>query len=174
MAIYSGYVSSGADDYDDIASGNTTIVASDSTITGVRYAYAEVTTSGLTEGVTLNSATLYWNHVSYSKDKNDTFYRGIYTISGGVSNLFFSDTNNPGSAGWHSAGLDATSLTHINADEGSKTRFRFIVGETTYSTARTWTINAYENSPTVAAYLVVDYTEPSTGMRKAKRFIVIG
>jgi len=136
MTMY--YVATGADDYDDDSTTNTTLKIEDNNVffpnpTEV-YAYAKVTTSGIgTDDI--SAATVYWDEYSYSASRgttktynvlmwNGSSYTNIGTFTHDKYPATRSIVLNATQRGWISK--TGTTNFHITVDDPGTSRSRLL------------------------------------------------
>lgn len=187
MAIFSGHVAVGADDFDIESVANpdttgttdTTIDAkqnrdSGSVATVQQIGYIDLDTSGIDSSWTINSAILRWyTHAYNTAPKADP--EGSHWEMKNLSDVWTtieSSTANR-TVGWESYTLDGTERGYIR-DSGT-TSFRFHVSDpVTANQIRNWSVRSYEHTPSNAysVWLEVDYTAPAAW--KKRRIFIIG
>lgn len=161
---YTGTVVIGADDYYQVGSYTSTIIAQKNNITLVDYyATAELTTSSIPDDATIQSATFYWYNDKYNLSKGINYQQNIYTVSGvDLCLLYTYNSAVAPSIGWNSVELNAGCLANINKQ--GKTVIRFTVNDPGGSYYRSWEIRAfdYDGVGVYAPYMVIEYSSPST------------
>ena len=182
MAIFSGYVLAGADDYevgDGASSTDTTLNPYDyNEGEQNRVGIAKIDTSSMDSGSTINSATLYWYHDSYTKSKSEVFTRIIqFYTTGSTYDAILSSSATPPAAGWHSQSIDSGDFAELEAyhNANDELQFRFSVGATSATYNRNWLIRSYEydGSGGSSAYIVIDYSAASTPSTSRRRIFII-
>ena len=181
MAIYSGFPSSGAKDWDDASSTNPQIRMYSTTndlggLVGDARGYAVLDTAAVV-GKTITAATLtFWNYTS-------TWFTpsvfSIYLWDGSGYNVHA--YSRPLAVGAHRYITTALTLTSqmacINASGGSETSIRFSVSQPDtvgVTTTSEWLVNAYESGATVCTRIGIRYNEPAPSVNNRRRIIVIG
>ena len=169
MSVLNAYVAAGADDYDSFAgSGGTTILARSLGLTPRvdDYWTTEIDTSALPDDCTIDSATYYYYHQTYTKTPKSLAYSRVVSIWNGSTWSLINSTSATPSVGWVSLSLSAV-LSYIS--KTGKTKIRGSVDAVATDEYRTWYIRAYEydGSHTYRAYMVINYTEAATGRKKS-------
>jgi hypothetical protein len=188
MATYTANVDTGNDDYeiDIFASPDTTGYTATlmvcrfnrdgtATLTNRDDAHADVDTSGLDSGWTINSATLNWYTDSYATlPKAHAEGSNIDMWDSGSSIWQSIETSTANRiVGWESHSLTVGELAYI--DINGLTKFRFQMSDLILANqVRSWGIRTYEHTTgsTFSVYLDVDYTIPSVGGPRKRIFII--
>ena len=178
MAVFTGYVLAGADDYEGgfNASSTNTVISAYNFDGGAnnRYAYAKIDATGLPADAVISQVDLVYYHDSYVKaPKGETYYRTIGVLDTGsqYSSIFFS-TGTPPASGWQTVSItdsgELTDMTTMITNNG-ELEFRFSVGSSSSISSRTWDIRSYEHTVggAFAAYVEITYTLPSSLRRRA-------
>ena len=178
MPIFSGYVETGDDDYDDTNTGNTTIATQSNRDGGgslilTTHAYTDITTSGVSSTWTITGVTIHFYNDSYvTTPKLETEDSRVYVWDTDESWKQIDWSNSDRIAGWDSVEFIPGDFDTVNTT--GTTKFRYVVSSPAVANALyTWEIRAYEydGGHTYAAYLEVEYTEPGS-TRRQRIFII--
>jgi hypothetical protein len=170
--IITGWVGSGARDFDETSSTNTTLKAEYHDLLGTDIeAYALLDTSSIGANNIITAATIHWYNESYTKSRNATYhgYVSIPIDQGSPDRKVYEFTTQP-TLGWNQHDLTGVELDYIN--KTGDTTIHFGVNPVSNQYYRTWLIRAYEYSPTGAfqIYLEVHYEEPAS--RRFRYFLM--
>lgn len=174
MPTYTGAVTTGADDYDDVQSTNTYLnILSDDTL-GVDYeGFALLDTTAPEANIVITAATLWWNNLSYTKSRNASYQGSILMSIDGSSynDIIYSFTTAP-TIGWLAHSLDSQYLDLINLT--GKTYIQFNTDNPGSGYNRNWRVRAYEEFPfgSYSAKLVIDYDIVVATSRHQRYFVM--
>ena len=172
MAIMTGTVQVGADDYDDASSTNTTIRSRQLPNLFIdQDAYFKLHTD--VSGGTITAATVYWYDDYHAKVGKSTNYQGdLQVLSGGTIwvTIYSFDQATAPSTGWKNEALTSGEIAHL-VDDGTST-FKMHQDTPAVSDSREWYVRAYEYTGVFSAYIVLEYDEPVVPQRRQRIFVM--
>lgn len=159
-------VASGAKDWDDGSSTNSTLLITFNNISVVEQeGYMNIDTSAIA-GDDISAATFWWYNNAYSTVGKPAHLSRIYIMNTGASWVQIWSSAVVLTTGWKSHALTSGELAYIQ--KGGETRMRFTVDDPGVAKAITWNVRAYEyvTSPDFAGYLAITHAAPPAGSPK--------